>query len=101
MGAGMSLLFAGLYPEKVGQLMLIEGMGPVTAEPDACAKNLRRALEGEQKFRQKAAEAQGGTYMSKIYASFAEAVEARIRSVATYPGEQTLSFDAAKALVAR
>lgn len=99
MGAGVSLLFAGTYPEKVEKLVLIEGLGPVTAEPEHCAKNLRRSIEADKKFKQKAAEAQGNT--SKIYPSFADAVEARIKSVSTYPGSQSLSYEAAKALVAR
>jgi pimeloyl-ACP methyl ester carboxylesterase len=100
MGAGVGLLFAGTFPEKVGKLVMIEGLGPVTADAEKCAKNLRRSIEAERKYQLKAAESQGGG-TSKIYTTFAEAVDARVRSVATYPGEQSLSVEAATALVSR
>ena len=100
MGAGVSLLFAGAFPEKVNKLVLVEGFGPVTADASKCANNLRRSLEAEKKYRLKASAAPGGD-TSKIYPTLADAVEARIKSLASYPGTQTLSQEAALDLVAR
>mmetsp|Transcript_91931 Transcript_91931/g.180151 ORF Transcript_91931/g.180151 Transcript_91931/m.180151 type:complete len:296 (-) Transcript_91931:52-939(-) len=99
MGAGISLLFSGTFPEKVNKLVLIEGIGPVTAADSACAKNLRRSLEAEKKYQLKCVETNGAPW--KIYPSMKEAVIARVKSVESYPGQQTLSVEAASSLVAR
>lgn len=101
MGAGLGLLFAGTFPEKVEKLMLVEGLGPPTSDSEVTAKNLRRAIEAERKFRLKAEQAGGGWNTTKIYPTFTDAVEARIKSVSTYPGHQTLSVEAARLLVGR
>ena len=102
MGAGISLMFAGTFPEKVNKLVLIEGLGPVTAEPEATPKNLRKSIEHEKKYQIKVAQTAGGAKnVPKIYPSFNDAVAARVKSVSTYPGEQSLSVEAARLLVAR
>lgn len=101
MGAGLGMLFAGTFPEKVEKLMLIEGLGPPTSDQDVTAKNLRRAIEAERKFRMKAEQAGSGENTTKIYPTFEDAVQARIKSVSTYPGHQTLSVEAARLLVGR
>jgi pimeloyl-ACP methyl ester carboxylesterase len=102
MGATMSMLYAGCFPEKVNKLMLIEGISPVTQPASGAAKFLRRSLEAQQRHDLKAASTPGGkANMSKIYPTFADAVNARIRNVSTYPGKQTLSLEAARLLVGR
>lgn len=100
MGAMISLIFAGAFPEKVNKLVLIDGFAVLTADASKCAKNLRKSLEAEKKYRLKASAAPGGD-TSKIYPTLADAVEARLKSLASYPGKQSLSQEAALALVGR
>ncbi len=68
MGAGIAVLLAGAFPERVRSLALIEGIGPLTGEPEAAPAALRAAWEREQALADK---------LPPSYASFAEAVAAR------------------------
>ncbi|KAJ1440262.1 Alpha/Beta hydrolase protein, partial [Ochromonadaceae sp. CCMP2298] len=92
MGAGIALAYAGVFPEKVDKLVMIEGLGAYTSSAAKGCKNLRRAIEALQKADLLAAKL--GT-RSKVYASFKDAVDARVRVVSSYPGNQTLSEEAA------
>lgn len=104
MGAGYSLLFAGTYPEHVEKLVLLEGFGTVTHAASSAAKNLRRAIDSEMIRKEAYAKETGqrtvgGT--NKLYPSLGKAIDARLKSVTTYPGKQFLSREAAALLVRR
>lgn len=45
MGAGVACLFAGAFPERVGRLVLIEGLGPPSTPPEKSAATLRKAVD--------------------------------------------------------
>ena len=45
LGAGLSLLLAGCLPERVDRLVLIDGLGPLAAEPERFPELTRQALE--------------------------------------------------------
>lgn len=45
LGAGLALLLAGCLPERVDRLILIDGLGPLAAEPDRFPELTRQALE--------------------------------------------------------
>lgn len=47
MGAGISTLVAGTIPERIDRLALIEGLGPMSEEPQQAARRLARALRRE------------------------------------------------------
>lgn len=49
MGAGISSLVIGTVPERVERCVLIEGLGPMTEEPEHAAKRLARSLRVEQR----------------------------------------------------
>lgn len=98
MGAGVSVVYSGAFPETVRHLVLIEGIGPVAKEPKSAAKYLRHAVEAQFKYLQKS---EKGKTPSRLYSNLAEAVNARVKSVTTYPGEQSLSVEAATMLVSR
>lgn len=51
MGAGVAALLAACYPEKVDQLFLIEGIGPVVTEAEAAPGQLYRALQKRERIR--------------------------------------------------
>ena len=51
MGAGVAVLLAACYPEKVNRLWLIEGIGPVVTEAEAAPGQLYRALQKRARIR--------------------------------------------------
>ena len=65
------------------------GFTPPTEDSSNAAKSLRKALDAQSRRNRD----------PKRYESFKHAIEARMAIVSTYPGKQSLSFEAAKALV--
>lgn len=53
-GAGISMLFAATFPERVDKLILLEGGLPLTAEADEAPEGLARALRESRALRGKA-----------------------------------------------
>ena len=140
-GAGISLLYSGAFPENVKNLILIEGMGPMSQSDKNAAKCMRKAIEAEKRASFKVASvastardsvedrnnnnnraisdvvnndivtsgsiSEGSSTDSidkkrtRLYSNFEAAVQARINSVRTYPGKQSLSLEAAMTLVER
>jgi pimeloyl-ACP methyl ester carboxylesterase len=49
MGAGLSTLVAGTMPERIERCVLLEGLGPLTEEPQHAARRLARSLRAEQR----------------------------------------------------
>jgi pimeloyl-ACP methyl ester carboxylesterase len=70
MGGGISTMFAGVYPELVDKLVLIEGFGPMSKDPSTTAASMRKALDEESKFHLKDISINGG----RLYSSVHEAV---------------------------
>jgi len=142
-GAGISLLYSGAFPENVKNLILIEGMGPMSQSDKNAAKCMRKAIEAEKRASFKVASVASSARDSvkdrnnnnnnnsaisdvvnndivtsgsisegsstdridkkstRLYSNFEAAVQARINSVRTYPGKQSLSLEAAMTLVER
>lgn len=94
MGGGIALLFAGTFPERLHKLAMIDAFGPYTSPPDRAALDLRKAIEAEEKL--SATPKARGTYPT-----LGDAISARVRVVATYPGGQSISREAAELLVRR
>ncbi|NVB37164.1 alpha/beta hydrolase [Pseudenhygromyxa sp. WMMC2535] len=78
MGAGISVLFAGTFPERVERLILLEGMGPLSEAPEQVAKRLARSLRVEA--RKRALEDR-----RRLYPSIEEAAERLMESTAMRP----------------
>lgn len=45
LGAGVAMLYAAAYPEHVEQIILIDGLGPATGQPDEATMRLRKSLD--------------------------------------------------------
>lgn len=45
LGAGLLMLLAGIFPERVQALIIIDGLGPIAADPNDYATDTRAALE--------------------------------------------------------
>ena len=50
MGAGIAALLAAAMPEAIEKLVMIEGLGPYTGQPEDAVKHLRLALDEWQNF---------------------------------------------------
>lgn len=89
MGAGIATLVAGAAPERIDRCALIEGLGPLSEEPQLAAKRLARSLRVEKR---KHEVSEGG--LKKLHASH-EAAAARLIEAAP------MQLDSARILVAR
>jgi pimeloyl-ACP methyl ester carboxylesterase len=96
MSAGISMLFAGMYPERVNKLLLIDGFGPIAATASKTPELLKKAINQENAFYKGSAGKD-----KKVYENVGKAIDARVRNVSSYPGKQSLSREAASALVCR
>lgn len=137
-------MYSGAFPENVKNLILIEGMGPVSQTDKNAAKCMRKAIEAEKRTSSKVASIAVATATvaatagdsvkdhnnptsavvsnniitsgnviegsstsrsdkksTRLYSNFEAAVQARINSVRSYPGQQSLSLEAAMTLVER
>lgn len=86
LGGTLASLFAALYPERVGSLLLIEALGPLTTTLDDALPRLRRALDQQASF--------SSRRPLRVFPTLDEAIAARVLA-------NDLSEPAARAIVAR
>jgi pimeloyl-ACP methyl ester carboxylesterase len=86
LGGTLASLFAALYPERVGTLLLVEALGPLTTTLEDALPQLRRALDQHAAF--------AARRPLRVFATLEEAIEARMRA-------NDLPEAAARALVER
>lgn len=86
MGAGIGVLLAGAMPERIQQLVLVDGLGPYAGEPEQAPQILREALIEWQAYEPRA---------ERIFPDRAVAIEARRR------GFTPLSHEASSILCSR
>lgn len=86
LGGTLASLFAALYPERIGRLLLVEALGPLTAEADTSLSQLRHALDERDGFARRRP--------LRVFATLDEAIAARMRA-------NDLSEAAARAIVVR
>lgn len=85
LGAAVAAICAGAYPERILRLALVEGLAPLTDDPDEAAPRLRTALDRE---------ARGPRVGERAYPTIDAAAAARTRATGLHP-------DAARLLVER
>lgn len=84
LGGGVATLVAGLVPERVDRLLLIESIGPLAGEAETMPNTLlstRKAMQTARSLREKRA----GQYRGPRFADPAEAVERRMMSPLKLP----------------
>ncbi len=86
LGGTLASLFAALYPARVGELLLIEALGPLTTTLDDALPQLRRALDQRAAFADKRP--------LRIFPTLGDAIAARVSA-------NDLSERAARAIVER
>ena len=92
MGAGISLMLAGAFPEITKRLVLLDGFGPFTSTDEKSCNVLRRAIDVTLSDEPKD---------NRVFPHLKRAIDARIKKVLTYPGNQFISREAARLLVIR
>jgi pimeloyl-ACP methyl ester carboxylesterase len=97
MGAAVGSLYAASFPEYVSQLVLLDGAGPLARNPLDIAKHVRMHVER----RQLATTPAHVTRPPRVYETLEHAVQARMATARTFPGNQYLSHGAALELVRR
>lgn len=95
MSSGVTIMFAGTFPELFEKIVIIDILGPLSAAPAKTPSHMRTAFLAEDKFYLK------GDKPGRVYDSLDAAISARIATVSTYPGKQTLSYEAARHLLLR
>lgn len=86
MGAGIATYTAASFPERISQLVLIEGIGTLASPPAEAPQVLRKAVEEMKK---------AGAKRKPVYESRNEAIEARSQAIGG------ISLDAAAILCSR
>jgi pimeloyl-ACP methyl ester carboxylesterase len=86
LGGTLASLFAALYPERIGTLLLVEALGPLTTTLDDALPRLRRALDQQAAF--------GARRPLRVFPTLDDAIAARVLA-------NDLSEAAARAIVVR
>lgn len=94
MGAMASILYAGAFPEQIQQLILLDGFGPDFEKPSHVVDRLRQHVQRRYS---------GNTTLAvkrkRIYATLDDAIRMRQQTAVKSPGNQWLSYTAAKEMV--
>jgi pimeloyl-ACP methyl ester carboxylesterase len=126
MGAALSVLFASCFPEMVESIVLLDGFAPLPKDARDISSHIRRAVETRLATNQRLypqytsttsstsstypiQEESTSTHLSssrshttkKVYHNIHKAVEARLKTATSSPGNQYISKEAAYALVKR
>jgi len=102
MGAGVSVIMAAAFPDKIQSLVLLEGIGPLSRDVKGSAKYVRQSIQkrlisNKTLYNEDTNSPRG----SRLYSDISKAVEARIQTAQRSPGNQYISKETAQLLVER
>jgi len=103
MGSGVAIVLAAAFPEYFSSLILLEG-GLVARNSQDAARHVRAACQRRLKSNRTlfpSIDKSADVPRSKVYRTLDAAVEARMSTAQRMPGEQYLTYDAAKDMVIR
>ena len=102
MGAGISVIMAAAFPERIESLVLLEGVGPLCRDPNDSAKHVRQSIE-KRMISNKTLYKDGfhSPRRGRIYSDKTMAVKTRMQTAKLSPGNQYLSREAAEIMVER
>ncbi len=95
MGAGVATILCAAFPEWFSSLILLEG-GLVARNANDAARHVRAACQRRLKSNRTLFPTQ-----AKVYNDIDVAIKARLSTTERMPGDQTLSYEAARELVLR
>lgn len=111
MSAGLASVLAGSFPDRVRACVMVDGVGLSLRKPEEAVAHFRDGF-GLLRASARQTDRQTGTSASSVqhgqaakaggtYPTLDAAVDARLATVSRYPGEQTMSRNAATRLVQR
>ena len=102
MGAGVAMVYASAFPDAVESLVLVEGFAPLARNAKDVSKHVRSAIETRLRNNPRLF-GQEGTAPSKgrLYPDLETAITSRINTAKSFPGDQYISYQAARVLVER
>lgn len=95
LGAGISSLYTAAFPEQIERLILLDGAGFLPRKSKDTAHHVRSHILQRQKHNQKT------NTTPRVFPSLELAIKTRMRNARKMPGNQSLSYEAAKELVQR
>mmetsp|Transcript_3796 Transcript_3796/g.7264 ORF Transcript_3796/g.7264 Transcript_3796/m.7264 type:complete len:414 (+) Transcript_3796:87-1328(+) len=109
MGAAVSLIYAAAFPEHISKIVLLEGAGPLSRNPNDISRHVRssitRRLMSNKTLFTKGGEDGDSTNIlqghKKIYKNLGAAVAARKKTAELVPGNQWISTEASETIVCR
>lgn len=93
LGAGVASLSTAAFPEKIENLILLDGAGFLARNANDTASHVRNHVVRRQK--------QKTQKKPRLYENLEMAIRTRRESATRMPGKQTISYEAAKELVER
>ncbi|KAL7532156.1 hypothetical protein ACHAWF_004029 [Thalassiosira exigua] len=105
MGSGVSVVLCAAFPEWFSSVVLLEG-GLMGRNARDASRHVRAACQRRLKsnktlFPDGSKLGEGATPRSKVYGNLDAAIEARLSTTRRMPGDQFLSYEAAKGMVSR
>jgi pimeloyl-ACP methyl ester carboxylesterase len=91
MGGGIAMAYAGVYPEQVDKLVMLDVYGPMAGQADKTCSVIKSHIESRQH----------GVRSHRVYPSLERAIQARRMTASKAPGKQSLSLEAATEMVQR
>jgi pimeloyl-ACP methyl ester carboxylesterase len=91
MGGGISMAYAGVFPDQVDKLIMLDVYGPLPGQADKTCGVIKSHIEARQH----------GIRPHRVYPSIERAIQARRLTASKAPGKQSLSLEAATEMVGR
>jgi Lysophospholipase len=107
MGAAVSLMYAAAFPEHVSKIVLLEGAGPLSRNPNDISRHIRssviRRIKSNKTLFAKDEDGRMNVCRGhkKFYKNLGAAVAARKKTAELVPGNQWISTEASEAIVCR
>ena len=79
LGAGVSLVYAAIFTEQVGRLVMIDGLGPITDSPANASERLRNSIVADLDARRRDS-GLNSTPASRVYPDWQKLINARRRA---------------------
>jgi len=96
MGAGMAMLYAGTFPERVAGLVMLDLWKPVSRRPDEVVERTRQAIQNFDDVERKLAERP-----ERVYSTQEEALARLLESSRQMQGEGAVTEEAARTILQR
>lgn len=92
MGGGLSVVVAGAVPDRIRACVLIDSVGLFTVDEGYTAEGMREGMASNKKMR---------NLPTRVIPSLAAAIRIRQKGAEAAPGDQSISYEGARAIISR